>query len=123
MHFSRIFSFVLFLLPCAICTDIRSLFGPSLSSSAQIFLPSDAEYTVNVTQRWDKFAEPQYIGAIKPASEQDIQNIVRIHLYHSAQAFPQTLTAKIDQNCGKEQDSIPFHRRWSWNVNNPKSSS
>lgn len=81
MHFSRPFSFILFLLPCAICVDIRSLFGPSLSFDAQIFLPSDAEYAANVTQRWDKFAEPRYIGAIKPASEQDIQNIVRIHPY------------------------------------------
>lgn len=81
-HFSRVISTILFLLPFAICTDIESLFGPSLSSSAQIFLPSDAGYSLNVTQRWDKFSEPGYIGAIKPASELDIQNIVRIYPYH-----------------------------------------
>lgn len=94
-HFSRTISFILFLLPFAICTDIKFLFGPSLSSSAQIFLPSDADYTVNVTQRWDRFSEPGYVGAIKPASEQDIQNIVRRHPYHYSKACAQGPYTKV----------------------------
>lgn len=56
--------------------DIKSLFGPSLSPGAAILLPSDANYSQEVTQRWDVFVEPGYIGTIKPAIESDIQNIV-----------------------------------------------
>jgi hypothetical protein len=56
--------------------DIASLFGPSLSPGAEIFMPSYANYTEDVTQRWTVYEEPSYIGAIKPATEKDIQNIV-----------------------------------------------
>ncbi|KAI4161931.1 MAG: hypothetical protein LQ342_004497 [Letrouitia transgressa] len=58
--------------------DIKSLFGPSLSPGAAILLPSDANYSQEVTQRWDVFVEPGYIGTIKPAIESDIQNIIQI---------------------------------------------
>ena len=77
-HLSLILSFILSLLPVALCTDVLSLFGPSLSPGAEVFSTSDVEYTLNITQRWDKFSEPGYIGATKPVTEQDVQKIVRV---------------------------------------------
>ena len=56
--------------------NLTSLFGPHLSSGSQIFLPSNANYTVDVTQRWTTWDEPTYLGAIKPATEPDVQTIV-----------------------------------------------
>ena len=57
--------------------NLTALFGPSLSPAAQIFLPSDTNFTSSLTQRWTDYNAPSYIGAIKPATEADIQNIVR----------------------------------------------
>lgn len=56
--------------------DIKLLFGPGLSHDAQIWLPSDANYTEEVKQRWAVYQEPSYLGAIKPATERDVQTIV-----------------------------------------------
>lgn len=55
---------------------IKSLFAGSLSPGTEIFLPSDANYSQSVTQRWDIFTEPTYLGAIKPATDEDVQSIV-----------------------------------------------
>ncbi|KAI4235936.1 MAG: hypothetical protein L6R40_006304 [Gallowayella cf. fulva] len=60
--------------------DIRHLFSSRLSSDTRIFLPSDANFSQEVTQRWDIFTEPNYLGVIKPATEQDVQTIVGIQL-------------------------------------------
>jgi hypothetical protein len=57
---------------------IASIFSPSLSPGAQIFLPTDVNYTEEVNQRWTTFAVPSFIGTIKPATERDIQNIVSL---------------------------------------------
>ncbi|GLA24796.1 hypothetical protein AnigIFM63326_001079 [Aspergillus niger] len=58
--------------------NITSIFRSSLSPGAQIFLPSDTNYTEDVTQRWTTYDAPTYIGAIKPATVKDIQNIVTL---------------------------------------------
>ncbi|KAL6239740.1 hypothetical protein BDW75DRAFT_249770 [Aspergillus navahoensis] len=63
--------------------NITALFGPSLSPSARIFLPSDPEYTSAITQRASTYDEPEYIAAIKPATEEDVQAIVRIATNYS----------------------------------------
>ncbi len=57
-------------------TNIDALFGPRLSSEAEIFLPSYANYTEEVQQRWSAWAAPSYVGAIKVATAEDVQNIV-----------------------------------------------
>lgn len=59
-------------------TNLTALFGPSLSADAQILLPTDTNFTAKLTQRWTDYNAPSYIGAIKPATEADIQNIVGI---------------------------------------------
>lgn len=57
-------------------SNIKTLFTSSLSPGTEIFLPSDSKYSQSVTQRWDVFTEPTYLGAIKPATERDVQSIV-----------------------------------------------
>jgi len=59
-------------------TNLTPLFGPSLSPDAQILLPTDTNFTAKLTQRWTDYNAPSYIGAIKPATEADIQNIVSV---------------------------------------------
>ncbi|KAL9639047.1 MAG: hypothetical protein Q9164_001182 [Protoblastenia rupestris] len=59
-------------------TNLTALFGSSLSPDAQILLPTDTNFTAKLTQRWTDYNAPSYIGAIKPATEADIQNIVKI---------------------------------------------
>ena len=59
--------------------NLTALFGPYLSPGAQIILPYSANYSQEITQRWTIWEEPTYIGAIKPASEADVQKIVSQH--------------------------------------------
>lgn len=71
---------LLFILPLVAAsynaTNIQALFGPSLSSGAEIFLPSYANYTEDVQQRWSAWAAPSYIAVIKVATAKDVQSIV-----------------------------------------------
>ncbi|KAL5333393.1 FAD-binding domain-containing protein [Aspergillus crustosus] len=57
---------------------VTALFGRHLSPNATIFLPSDPDWETDVTQRWSNWSAPSYFGAIKPATEKDVQNIVKI---------------------------------------------
>ena len=60
-------------------TNLTELFGSSLSSNAQIIPPTTTNYTAKLTQRWTDYNRPSYpLGAIKPATEEDVQNIVKI---------------------------------------------
>lgn len=56
--------------------NLTSIFGPSLSPGAQILLPTDVDFSTQLTQRWTDYNAPSFIGAIKPSTEGDIQNIV-----------------------------------------------
>lgn len=60
----------------AVNIDMKRIFGPSLSSGAQIFLSSDARYTAEVPPRWTEWDKPTFFGTIKPATEADVQAIV-----------------------------------------------
>jgi len=57
--------------------NLTRLFGPSLSPGAQIILPTDSKWDTQVRARWSNYQAPTYLGAIKPATETDIQHIVR----------------------------------------------
>ncbi|SLM38091.1 fad binding domain protein [Lasallia pustulata] len=85
---------LLFILPLVAAsynaTNIQALFGPSLSSGAEIFLPSYANYTEDVQQRWSAWAAPSYIAVIKVATAKDVQSIVKIA---TAQKIPFLATA------------------------------
>ncbi len=52
--------------------NITTLFTGNLSSSAEIYLPSNP----TVTQRWTLHEEPTYFGAIKVGTEGDVVTIV-----------------------------------------------
>lgn len=58
--------------------NLTALYGPGLSPGAEILYPSDADYTTEVTQRWNLYDAPTYFGAIKPATESDVQYIVQV---------------------------------------------
>lgn len=55
---------------------LQALFGHALSSGAEIFYPSWANWTTDVQQRWTSYLAPSYLGAIKVATTSDVQNIV-----------------------------------------------
>ena len=57
-------------------TNLTDLFGPELSPKAQIILPTDAAWRTEVRARWTDYKALSYLGAIKPATEEDVQVIV-----------------------------------------------
>lgn len=54
--------------------NLQDLFG-SLSRNAQVIMPSDANYNTTL-ERWTTWSAPSYVGAVIPATEADVQNIV-----------------------------------------------
>ena len=76
MFFSVALLFILPLVAAYNASNLQALFGPSLSSGAEIFLPSYTNYTAEVQQRWSGWSAPSYIGAIKVATVEDVQSIV-----------------------------------------------
>ena len=55
---------------------LEALFGPHLSSGAEIAASSDADFDSVVGHRWSAWEVPDWSGAIKPATIRDIQEIV-----------------------------------------------
>ena len=69
-------------------SNLTDLFGPHLSPEAQIIPPTTPEYPAQLQQRWTNYNAPSYnLGAIKPASEQDVQNIVKIAAANNVPVF------------------------------------
>jgi hypothetical protein len=66
---------VLFFVSRVAASDISTLL-PTLSSSREVYYPSDANWT-NTIQRWTAWEEPTFSLAIKPASVADLQTVVR----------------------------------------------
>jgi len=57
--------------------DIRKVFGPFLTKESKIWVPFD-NTTDELMQRWSVYRQPHYLGAIKPATEKDVEKIVQI---------------------------------------------
>jgi hypothetical protein len=57
-------------------TNLTALFGPVLSPNAQILYPNNGSWASQVQPRWSDYKAPKYQAAIKPVTEEDIQNIV-----------------------------------------------
>lgn len=57
-------------------TNLTALFSPSLSPGAEIFLPTNPDDDEDLTQRWSLAFEPSFVLNIKPATNEDVQNIV-----------------------------------------------
>lgn len=98
----------LFILPLVAAsynaTSIQTLFGPSLSSGAEVFFPPYSNYTEELQQRWTVWAAPSYIGAIKVATAGDVQNIVSKVVID--QRFPWGLTKY------ELRSKLRLHRRY-----------
>jgi len=58
--------------------NLTALYGPGLSPGGQIFYASDPNWSTEVTQRWTTYTQPTYYGAIKPATEADVQHAVKV---------------------------------------------
>ncbi|KAI9665342.1 MAG: hypothetical protein M1831_001779 [Alyxoria varia] len=63
--------------------EINAQFSRRLSSGAEIYSSTDANYTQEVTQRWQTRYAPTYRAAIKPATAKDVQTIVQIASKHN----------------------------------------
>lgn len=74
--------FALPLLAAAQNYNLSALFGSVLSPNAEIYYANDTNWTQEVTQRWTTWDAPTYLGAIKPVTERDVQNIVCFHERH-----------------------------------------
>jgi hypothetical protein len=74
--------FALPLLAAAQSYNLTALFQSVLSPGAEIYYANDSNWTQEVTQRWSTWDAPTYLGAIKPATERDVQNIVCIQTEH-----------------------------------------
>ncbi|KAL4998573.1 hypothetical protein BDV10DRAFT_201248 [Aspergillus recurvatus] len=61
--------------------NLTALYGPGLSDSAQIVYASEPGFE-EITPRWTLYRPPTYYGAIIPATEADIQHIVRTSVEH-----------------------------------------
>ncbi len=59
--------------------EVASYLRRYLSSASDIYLPSDSNYTLETTQRWNAFSAPTYIISVKPATDIDIQKIVSLY--------------------------------------------
>ena len=70
--------FALPLLAAAQSYNLSALFQSVLSPGAEIYYANDTNWTQEVTQRWSTWDAPTYLGAIKPVTERDVQNIVRL---------------------------------------------
>ncbi|KAL4766412.1 FAD-binding oxidoreductase [Aspergillus foveolatus] len=58
--------------------DLESLFGPYVSPETEIAELDDADFDEVVSPRWSEWRPPTWTGAIKPQTEEDLQEIVRI---------------------------------------------
>ena len=57
--------------------EVASYFKKHLSKNSAIYLPSESEYSLETTQRWNAYYAPTYIISVKPATDIDVQKIVR----------------------------------------------
>jgi FAD/FMN-containing dehydrogenase len=63
--------------------NLTALYGPGLSSGAEIIYVSDPAYSADITPRWNLVNAPTYYGAIKPATEADVQHVVKVSAQHN----------------------------------------
>jgi hypothetical protein len=60
--------------------NLTETFRPALSDGAEIYSVNDPNWATETTQRWSNWDAPTYIGAIKPATEQDVAATVLLLL-------------------------------------------
>lgn len=84
--------------------EIAAYFKTHLSKAAEVYLPSQSNYTLETTARWNAFSAPTYVISVKPASDQDVQTLVCspprsvIHSYNISMHLPLTFR-RVDCIC------------------------
>ena len=58
--------------------EIASYLRQHLTTTSDVHLPSESNYTSETTQRWNALSAPTYVVSVKPATEFDVQKIVRL---------------------------------------------
>jgi hypothetical protein len=56
-----------------IAYDLQSILSPG----SGIYLPTDANWTTETTQRFNTWSAPTYVVSVKPALKEDVQKVVR----------------------------------------------
>ncbi|KAI0377215.1 hypothetical protein F5Y04DRAFT_273242 [Hypomontagnella monticulosa] len=59
-------------------TTLEGLYGPWVSPSTGIAGSTEANFSTVVGRRWSAWEAPQWSGAIKPASQRDLQEVIKI---------------------------------------------
>ncbi|MCJ1282144.1 hypothetical protein MMC26_001467 [Xylographa opegraphella] len=84
------FSFSIFGLLCVLGPvfaqtgpEVALYFRKHLSSASAVYLPSEANYSVDTTQRWNAFRAPTYIISVKPTTDSDVQKIIEYAFLHN----------------------------------------
>ncbi|KAL4905450.1 hypothetical protein BDW74DRAFT_185017 [Aspergillus multicolor] len=57
---------------------LEELYGPRVSAATEIASSTEANFSEVVGPRWSAWEAPQWSGAIKPATEGDLQEVIRI---------------------------------------------
>ncbi|KAF1946695.1 hypothetical protein EJ02DRAFT_462368 [Clathrospora elynae] len=55
---------------------IHTYLNDYLSSGSEVFFPSDAAYTTELTKRWSAYDAPNYVIGVKPAIAEDVSIII-----------------------------------------------
>lgn len=58
--------------------EVASYFRAHLSKASAVYLPTESNYTLDTTQRWNAFSAPIYIVSVKPTTDLDVKKIVRL---------------------------------------------
>ena len=107
MYFSLILSLTLSVTAATYCDTLEQLFQPSLSDEAEIYLPSWANWTTDLQQRWSSsWYAPSYIGAIKVATVQDIQTTIKIANAHDIPFFATAAGHGTSETLAEVQNGI-----------------
>ncbi|MCJ1436573.1 hypothetical protein MMC27_005953 [Xylographa pallens] len=63
--------------------EVASYFRKHLSNTSTVYLPSESNYSVETTQRWNAFSAPTYIISVKPSTDFDVQKIIEYAFLHN----------------------------------------
>lgn len=101
------------------CT-LEELYEPSLSPATEIASSTEANFSTVVGARWSAWEAPRWSGAIKPATEADLQKIVSLISSYLI-VISEKLTEITGPNlCGK-QYSIHCNQWRPWPKTRPGS--
>lgn len=65
-------------------STLEEVYGPWVSSSTEIAGSAEANFSSVVGHRWSEWEAPNWSGAIKPASVQDLQEVVSVFCFRSS---------------------------------------